>query len=86
MAGVQQLVDSFRTISAHLTKEQRAELGQIINQRIEQTMNYIQDVGKLIESAITGRYRQVWQSHLDDRRQEVNTLEELKRILEGVGT
>jgi hypothetical protein len=82
METAQQLVESFQTIVPRLTEEQRAGLVQIIDQRIEQTMNYAQRVASLIESGLTQHYRQLWENHLDEKSVEVNTLKELKGVLE----
>jgi hypothetical protein len=78
----QNLVESFQAIVPHLTEQQRTELAQMLDREIDAKTRYVQGIANLIGNAITERYRQLWENHLDGKRQEVHTLEQMKRLAE----
>ena len=74
------LVALFKAWLPTMTAEDRADVLKVIDEQIEMTIGNAQDTAKHLAGA-TAKFHDAWTRMIEKRRQDIDELKEVKRLL-----
>jgi polyhydroxyalkanoate synthesis regulator protein len=74
------LVAQFKASLPDMTAQDRADALKVIEEQIAMNMGNIQDMAKHLEG-LTPKYRNAWAGLVENRRRDIEDLEQVKRLL-----